>query len=247
MIFVDDELRIALCEDLASDRDLLLARVRESGIPAKCEAFTSGEALLEKYKPGLYHLIYLDIYMKKLTGMQTAAAIRAQDENVMLTFTTTSRDHAFEANKYRSLLYIEKPVTQPMIDHTLTLAAALRDKRKNEALTIPIETGRVDVNYDDLTYVEVFDHRCVLHLRDGRQIVASTSTSIDQLECALPKPRFCRTHRSYIVNFDMVKRSNGKDFEMKNGGIAYVTQKDRRRILGLYDEWLFGRVMEDGR
>jgi DNA-binding LytR/AlgR family response regulator len=85
----------------------------------------------------------------------------------------------------------------------------------------------------------------MLHLRDGRQITASTSTSIDELETALPKPRFCRTHRSYIVNLDMVQRINGTDFVMKGGGIAYVTQKERHRIYNQYDDWLFGHVMDD--
>ena len=58
-----------------------------------------GEAFLRTFQPGLYHLVYLDIYMDKMTGMETAAAIRAQDDGVMLAFTTTSHDHAFEANK----------------------------------------------------------------------------------------------------------------------------------------------------
>jgi DNA-binding LytR/AlgR family response regulator len=240
-----DELRIAICEDMEKDQDLLLARIRESGISSKCETFASGEAFLEKFKPGMYHLVYLDIYMDELTGMQTAAAIREKDGGVMLAFTTTSRDHSFEANKYLSLLYIEKPVTQGMINHTLTLASALRDTHKTQILTIAVENGRLDISHNDLLYIEVFNHRCMLHLRDERLIMASTSTGIDDLESALPKPPFCRTHRSYIVNLDMVQRTNGTDFVMKGGGIAYVTQKERRRIYHQYDEWLFGHVMEE--
>jgi DNA-binding LytR/AlgR family response regulator len=241
---LSQELRIAICEDLEKDRELLLSRIRESGVPAKCEAFPSGEAFLEKWRPGLYHLVYLDVYMAELTGIQTARAIRERDTGVMLAFTTTSRDHSFEANKYLSLLYIEKPVTQETIDHTLTLAAAVRDKRRSEILTVAVETGRLDVNHNDIVYVEVFNHRCILHLREGQKITASTSASIDELDGQLPKPRFCRTHRSYIVNLDMVQRSNGTDFIMKNGDVAYITQKERRRILELYDEWLFRLVSE---
>lgn len=241
-----DELRIAICEDLAQDRELLLQRIRESGIPAKCEAYESGEAFLARFKPGLHHLVYLDIYMDKLTGMQTAAAIREQDEGVMLAFTTTSRDHSFEASKYRSLLYIEKPVTPEMISHTLTLAASLRETQRNRVLTIPVDKKWLDVRHDDIVYAEVMNQRCVLHLRNGRGIDVSTNRNIDDLENALPKPRFLRTHRAYIVNLDMVKRFNGTDFIMKDGGIAYITQKERRRVVALYDEWLFAQAREDG-
>lgn len=242
---MDHTLRIAICEDLPADRELLLRRIRESGVPAKCETHESGEAFLKTFKPGLYHLVYLDIYMDGLTGMQTAAAIREQDEAVLLAFTTTSHDHAFEANKYRSLLYIEKPVTQEMVSHTLTLAASLRETKRSQVLTISAEKKRLDIRHDDIVYAEVLGQRCILHLWERGGLDVSTNFNIDDLEAMLPTPRFLRTHRSYIVNLDMVKRSNGTDFVMKDGGIAYITQRDYRRIMRLYDEWLFGQARED--
>jgi DNA-binding LytR/AlgR family response regulator len=239
------KLRVAVCEDLKKDRDLLLSCIRESGISVKCDTYIDGESFLEKYKKGMYHLIYLDIYMGEINGMNTAAAIREKDEDVLLAFTTTSRDYAFEANKYRSILYIEKPVSPQMVNHTLSIACALRDKRQDEILTVYTDAVQVDIPHSDLIYVEVIDQRCILHLRGGRLIAASTTLNINDLEAMLPKPRFCRTHRSFIVNLDMVKRINGRDFEMIEGGVAYITQKDRRRIAELYDEWLFGSVMEE--
>lgn len=239
-----DELRIAICEDLCADKELLLTRIRESGVPSRCEAFGSGEAFLKIFKKGLYHLIYLDVYMAELTGMQTAAAIREQDERVMLAFTTTSQDHAFEANKYRSLLYIEKPVTQEMVNHTLALAAALWDKNKDQVLTVSTDLREVDVRHSDLVYAEVYNQRCLLHLRNGQTVEASTTLNINDLENMLPSPRFCRTHRAYIVNLDLVKRSDGTDFLMKDGGKAYITKRDYRRVMKLYDEWLFRQARE---
>jgi DNA-binding LytR/AlgR family response regulator len=242
---LEQKLRIAVCEDLKKDRERLLSLIRETGIPAKCDTFLSGEAFLERFKKGMYHLVYLDIYMSLLSGMDTAALIRERDEGVLLAFTTTSREHAFEANKYRSLLYIEKPVTLDSVRHTMTLAAALRDKYREEVLTVYSEAVQIDIPYNDLVFIEVIDQRCILHIKDGSRIVTSSTVNINDLDSALPKPRFCRTHRSFIVNLDKVRRANGKDFEMVDGGIAYITQRDRRRILACYDEWLFGSVMRD--
>ncbi|MDR0943587.1 MAG: LytTR family transcriptional regulator DNA-binding domain-containing protein [Ruminococcus sp.] len=87
--------------------------------------------------------------------------------------------------------------------------------------------------------------RCVIHIGNGKLVTASTTLNINDLEAMLPKPRFCRSHRSFIVNLDKVKRINGKDFEMKDGDIAYITQRDRRRIMSLYDEWLFDSIQGD--
>jgi DNA-binding LytR/AlgR family response regulator len=242
---MEQKLRIAICEDRKKDSDRLLSVIRESGFAAKCDTFPSGEAFLSRFRKGKYHLIFLDIYMKEITGMDTARRIREQDESVLLAFTTTSRDHAFEANKYRSLLYIEKPVSFDMVKHTLTLADALREKLREEVLTVYSEAAQVDIPHNELIYIEVTDQRCMLHLDGGRIVAASTTLNINDLEAMLPKPRFCRTHRSFIVNLDMVKRLNDRDFEMKDGGTAYITQRDRRRIVSIYDEWLFGSVMEE--
>jgi DNA-binding LytR/AlgR family response regulator len=117
-------------------------------------------------------------------------------------------------------------------------------KRGSEVLTINSEAVPVDIPYDEIYYIEVIDQRCVIHTGGGKTVSASTTLNINDLEALLPKPRFCRTHRSFIVNFDMVKRISDKDFEMKDGGIAYITQRNRRRIISIYDEWLFGNVME---
>jgi DNA-binding LytR/AlgR family response regulator len=242
---LEQKLRIAICEDKKKDRDELLLVIKESKVPAKCDTFPSGEALLSKFRKGMYHLIYLDIYMSEISGMETARIIRERDETVLLAFTTTSREHAFEANKYRSLLYIEKPVTTEMINHTLTLAAALHDKQKSEVLTIFSDSVQVDIPHDEISFIEVIDQRCVIHTDGKGTVEASTTLNINDIEAKLPKPQFCRSHRSFIVNLDKVRRINGKDFEMKDGGTAYITQRDRRRIMNLYDEWLFGSCMEE--
>ena len=103
---MNEPLRIAICEDRPEDSDLLLRQIRSSNIPARCDVFANGENFLQSFVPGMYHLIFLDIYMKDMSGIDTAAKIRTTDNYVMLAFTTTSRTHALEVQQFRSLLYI---------------------------------------------------------------------------------------------------------------------------------------------
>lgn len=239
-------LRIAICEDRDADSRLLLNCIRESGFNTKCEVFESGEEFYEKFKPGLFHLIFLDIYMGNISGLDMAAKIREADSYVMLAFTTTSRDHAFEVQRYHSLLYIEKPVPQEMVVHTLSIAVAMQQMAAQEVLTISCANrSKLDIRYGDIRYVEVKNKRCILHLPMGVTAETATTYSIDRLETILPQPRFCRTHRSYIVNFAYVEYPNETDFIMRGGGIAYITQKERGRIMKAYDEYLFSRAREE--
>ena len=244
---MNDPLRIAICEDNEKDTQSLLCCIKESGFCVRYTTFKSGEAFFEKFKPGLFHLVFLDIYMGNLTGMETASKIREVDSYVMLAFTTTSKDHAFEAQRHHSLLYIEKPVIQEMVTHTLTLAEAMRQMAKREVMTIPCGNKRkLDIRYGDIRYVEVKNKHCILYLTMGITIEAATTIGINELETMLPKPRFYRTHRSYIVAFGHVDYPNETDFVMKGGGIVYITQKEYRRVIEAYDEYLFSNAREGG-
>ncbi len=92
-------MRVAICEDIAGDAHRLSALVRESGFETEIDIFESGEDFLRTFRRGQYHMIFLDIYMDGVTGMETAAAIRKQDADAPVAFVTTSREHALEANR----------------------------------------------------------------------------------------------------------------------------------------------------
>ncbi|MEG1577977.1 MAG: response regulator, partial [Oscillospiraceae bacterium] len=85
-----EDLQIAVCEDLLEEQQRLLTMIEKSGIPASCTTFESGEAFLQDYRAGKYDLIFMDIYMAGITGIETVTAIREIDEAVPIAFVTTS-------------------------------------------------------------------------------------------------------------------------------------------------------------
>lgn len=243
---MNEPLRIAVCEDQIKDRELLLDYIKQFDFDTKCDTFSSAEAFFIKFKPGTYHLIYLDIFMTGMTGLEAAETIRKIDRHVMLVFTTSSRDYALEAQQYRSLLYIEKPVTRQMIHHTLMLTEALYTRLQHEILTIPGGNKKqMDIHYGDIRYIEVQNKRCLLYLASGTIVDTATTIGLSELEALLPQSQFCRTHRSFIVNFEYVDHPNQTDFVMKGGGIVYITQAEHDRIIDAYDEYLFTLAREE--
>lgn len=85
-----EALQEAICEDSPADQDNLLALIEKSGVSSRCDVFNSGEDFLARYQPGKYGLIFMDIYMGVLSGVETVAAIRKADENVPIAFVTSS-------------------------------------------------------------------------------------------------------------------------------------------------------------
>ncbi len=202
---------------------------------------------MRTFRRGQYHMIFLDIYMDGVTGMETAAAIRKQDADAPVAFVTTSREHALEANRYHSVLYMEKPVCAADVEHCLRMAEAIMERRKKESLTVTASDHTVyDVPYDDIVMVEAQNHRCLIYLPDGAPLAAVTSITIDSLEKKLPAPPFLRCHRCYIINMRHRIGEDGPDFIMTGGRKAYVRVKDERRMKTACNDYAIALVRGSG-
>jgi DNA-binding LytR/AlgR family response regulator len=237
----DPRLRIALCEDTNFEADLLTALIDMSGVPNAIERFTSGEAFLEDFAKEKYDLIFLDVYMGELTGVQTAERIRDIDTQVVIVFTTTSDDFTREGYRLNAYKYLLKPVVEEDVVDALELAMLKRDKAQGATIAIVTNNIPVVIPLNDILYVESSNRRSLIYTAEESY---ATTMTIDALEKLLPPPRFLRSHRSFIVNLDHVDDLE-QDFIMDNGDVAYVAVKHHRKVKHAYDDYLFGIARGD--
>lgn len=149
-------LRIGLCDDEAPQRDALqLAVERLIDEDELCFfAFSSGEGLLrwlEKH-PGEMDLLFLDIEMQGLNGMETAKAIRAQDQHLILVFVTGYADYVFDGYSVDALDYIIKPVKDDRLEQVLKRALGAMEKDAPKVYTLQNTEGLYRVPYEDILY-----------------------------------------------------------------------------------------------
>ena len=236
-------LKIAVCEDFGEDAAQLVSLIENNGCPARTVHFESGGEFLKTFQKGRYDLVFLDIYMSGMTGVDVAEAIRETDGRVVIIFTTTSEDFTREGYRLNAYKYLLKPVTASDVADALELAQLKRDKALGDTCTVVAGSGAVEIPLYELYYAEVFNYRCLLHTKGGR---IETNTSIDNLEKLLPRPRFLRCHRSYIVNLDHVKEVNAQgDFVMASGDLALVRVRDRKRMKAAYEDYLFAEARRE--
>lgn len=231
----DSALKIALCEDTPVDADLLTALIDMSKVPYVLDSFLSGEALLEGFHKEKYDLIFLDVYMGELSGVQTAEFIRDIDTQVVIVFTTTSEDFTREGYRLNAYKYLLKPVVEEDVVDALELATLKRDKAQGATIAIVTDNIPVIIPLNDIIFVESSNRKSVIYTTGETY---ATTMTIDALEKLLPSPRFLRSHRSYIVNLDHVDDLE-EDFIMDNGEIAYIAVKHHRKIKHAYDDYLF--------
>ena len=237
-------LRIAVCEDLDKDALHLISLIEESGVEAEVTRFKSGGTFLAEQPAGKFDLVFMDIYMGNILGTETAKALREIDDRCGIVFTTTSEDFRSDAFDVGASQYLVKPVDAEKI---LKVLNRRLPKRRINVLTLNVKGTPVDVPFDDIVYVEVKNHNCIIHLMDDN-IDTGTTMTIENIQRLLPATRFLRCHKSFIVNLSYVV-SVDRDFTMKNGDTVYIRRSDLpkcKRWERELDKWRLDEAGRDG-
>lgn len=225
---------IAICDDLEADRAALRAALNgipalPAGVKTEIREYGSGEALLMETEKGstVFDLIFMDIYMSGVTGMDTAKELRQLGVFAPLIFLTTSPDFAVESYEVNAAGYLLKPIQREK------LAALL------ERLLTPPDRPRVCVQsgrrrrylfLDDILFAESDNHSLSIHMASGE--VLFCSEKLNDLAARLDG-RFLRCHQSYLVNMAHVA-DVVEDFILKDGRRIPIRTKDRREMADAY-------------
>lgn len=215
-------MRIAIVDDLAEDsqklRDDVCKWAEEAQIPLipPPALFDSGEALLDNMEENSFDVIFLDIYMKGINGMDTAKHIRKKDQSCRLLFTTLTPDFAVESYDVDSSYYLLKPYTYEKLSSALERcgAAALEQK---QFIAIPGRAGEERLYLHDIVYTEYTNRHVEVYMKDGtcRSVAIRQKDFADTL---LKYPYFCDCIKGILVNFEMVEQLQ-KDRFLLRGGI----------------------------
>ncbi len=237
-------LHIAICEDEPEDAAVLIDIIEKSAVEAVCQSFESGEDFLASFCAWKYDLIFMDIYMAGMRGIETVEAIRKTDENVIIAFVTTSPDHMRDGYRLDALKYIEKPVTEKAVMAALELAIMKQKSRQSIVLTAA-GGENATILLDTVSYFEQRQHVIEINAVTG-VLRTSQSVKMNDIEKLLPSPPFLRCHRSYIVNLDYVLKADIENyaFMMKDGGRVDIKRGRFTECRTAYQRWRLSKTGE---
>ena len=210
----------------------------------RCERATDALAVLKSEK---IDILFLDIQMPDLTGLELLGALKVKPVVVL---TTAYRDYAIEGFKHEAIDYVIKPFSFERFVQAVNRATERLDLiRKADAPKMKVATSSEPVNsiLDDPFFVrtthklEKISLRDVLYLESMREYVGIFTAekryvihaSMNSMEDKLPVEHFIRVHRSYIVAFDQI--------DAINGNTIYVGEKSIP-VGGNYRKAFFERV-----
>ena len=204
-------LRIGICDDSAEARlslHAMLERLLEKrAVESQIYEFSSGEGLLgwiEKHT-GEVDLVFLDIEMGGMNGMEAAKALRAQSDTLQLVFVTGYTDFVFDGYSVGALGYVMKPPQAGQIDDVLTRALAAQFNEADRIFLCRNTDGLFRIPKKSIRYF-YSDRRQVTCVTDTREI--TFYARLDDVAESVGAS-FVRIHQRYLVRAGVVDRVEG--------------------------------------
>ena len=172
--------------------------------------FNSAIAAMRELREHPVDLIFLDIQMPELSGLEFARILPPQTRIV---FTTAFNQYAIDGYKVNAMDYLLKPISyddflqacNKALEYFTSQQIHTSNKEKADRfIFVKSEYKLVRINLDDVLYIEGVKDYVKIYFDNGDKPVMSLM-NMKRIEESLPSPEFMRTHRSYIVNMMKVK------------------------------------------
>lgn len=196
---VDDE-KIS-CMQLQA---LVKRYAQDHNLELTIETHTDPQAFIDGFCTGKYSIIFLDIYMGDITGLDVAEAIRKEEKDSMIIFCTTSVDSMPQAFLFHAFDYIVKPAKQERIQQLLDDALHVLPTVER-FVTLNVNRQRINLKLADIVSVTTSGH--YLDITDRTGEVYSIRMTLSQFQEQLQGDiRFLSINKGVVVNMDYVDR-----------------------------------------
>ncbi len=196
--------RIAIVEDELECRQQVSEYINQYGqeneIHFEIEAFNDGKDIMDANDRS-FDVIFFDVEMPKVNGMDAAKFIREKDKNVVIVFITNLAQYAIQGYSVGALDFVLKPINY--YSFSLRLNRALERVKNKETANVIITTaeGMKRLNTGKIYYVEIVNRMLHYHTKDGEYIVRGT---MQDAEADLKDYHFVRCNYWYLVNLRYV-------------------------------------------
>lgn len=220
---------IAICDDnrqsLLALKAAVCAYMKKNACPYEIKLFPSAKILLDEWQA--FDIVFLDIQMEGINGMQAARTIRGKDRHCAIIFVTVLPELVFDAFEVAADNYLVKPLSVEKLTRTLDRILQRREADSARYLMVQKNNALWRVKFDDILYCEVIKRVIYLRCLDGNMDYYET---IEHLAKLLP-PSFFRCHRSYLVNLKFVQGYKGHCIKMQNSDVVPLSRLRRADFL----------------
>lgn len=210
-------LKIAICEDESSQRTKLKeyinkALTENTNKEYEIIEYERGETILEDYPRGV-DIIFLDIQMDNINGMDTARKIREFDENVEIIFITGVWEYVQEGYEVRAYRYLIKPVEFENFQKQLCLCISEIEKNRKSYMIATYKGDTNKIAISSILYIETEGRNTIIHTINETY---KSNVGINKLERELENKTFVRCHNSFLINLEHINKIDSSSVKLYN-------------------------------
>ena len=230
-------IRIAICDDEKHMSDHIRAMAsdffRKKNREIQLRTFSSGEELLSY--DGQIDILFLDIQMKGMDGIETARKLRDSKFRGFLIFITVLKEMVFQSFEVQAYDYLVKPVEEKQFEKTMErLYTSMQNASEDSLLVQKGYEGRI-IREEEIVFCEIIDRKIYLNLVSGE--VLDYYERIENLETKLGG-RFFRCHRSYLINLKHLKGYKNGTVYMDSGREVPVSRLRSKELSGVVLQYM---------
>jgi len=212
-------LRIAICDDeercLNDTKRMLENWSDATSSQLVIDCFDNGDSLIKESNTSRYDIIFLDIIMPLLNGINVARELRDRDKTVKIIFLTSSPEFALQSYSVKATDYCMKPAAYEKLKEILDDCTSF-NRQESEYLTLKTVVGYQKIYLHDIEYIEAQNKRVYFFLKSGQVVEVAQPLYTFETELTDSKG-FFKCHRSYIVYLPNVDYFSNTEIKTKSG------------------------------
>jgi len=222
---------IAVCDDEVHYRDSIALFAQQwkrhhPELSLIVKSYETAEALYEDWISGIcFDILFLDIKLKYMSGLDLALEIRKTDPHMPIVFISSYERYAISGYEASAFRFLMKPLRQSAVDICLDHALACRANQDQFDFYITKDGANVRIFQRDILSIACSRHQAIITIHQKSEPYTFRMTgSFDDLASMLKAPFLIRCHGSYIINAMYVQSFSRTEVLMTNGQVIPISR-----------------------